>query len=274
MIARAYVTLIESSLPFLQEGIFAQKFLGSSLGSYILFLFSIIVFFIIGKLFMFVFKRYVRSLAVKTRNKFDDIVVEVLSTPLIWLFILIGIYFGLRFLSIESSALASVDFIISSVAILFIAWIFWRLVDSIIKFYLMPLARKTATQLDDQLISFSRNVAKAAIVIITLSMILSKLGYDITALVTSLGIGSLAFAFAAKETITDIFGGVSILTSQPFVIGDKVKIGSSIGIVHEIGLTHTRLLTEENYLITIPNRKVANSEVVNMSIQAKKLKKK
>lgn len=270
MLTSAYATLIESSLPFLQEGIFAQKFFGSSLGSYILFFSSIIVFFIIGKLFMFIFKRYMRSLAVRTRNRFDNIVVEVLSGPLIWLFILVGVYSGLRFLSIESGALSSVDFIVSSVAILFIAWIFWRLVDAIIKFYLMPLARKTSTQLDDQLISFSRNIAKAAIVIIVLSMILSKLGYDITALVASLSIGSLAFAFAAKETITDIFGGVSILTSQPFVVGDKVKIGNSIGVVHEIGLTHTRLLTEENYLVTIPNRKVASSEIVNMSIMAKK----
>lgn len=270
----AFTDIFASFNPsFFQQGIFAEKLLGITLGNYALCFLTILLFLILGKIAVFIFGRYVRKLAAKTKSKFDDIIAETLSKPMLWLFVLAGFYFGIRFLSSQASILALADTIVSSLAILLIAWLFWRFVDSAIKFYFIPIAKKTATQLDEQLISFARNVAKAAIGIIAISMLLEKFGYDITALVASLSIGSLALAFAAKETITDIFGGINLLASQPFVVGDKVKIGSSVGKVKEIGLMHIRLVTDEGYLITIPNRKVASSEITNMSAAKRKKQK-
>jgi MscS family membrane protein len=265
MVFEGYAASLADLLPFLHEGIFAQQLFGSSLGDYVLFLLALALFFFVGKLVVFIFRRYMRTLAMKTKNKFDDIVVEVLSKPLKWLFILGGFYVGIRFLKVEAGLLGTIDTIISSIVLLSLAWIAWRFVDSVIKFYLVPFTKRTKTELDDQLISLIKNIARAAIVVIVVTMILSELGYNVDALVAGLGISGLAFAFASKETIADMFGGISIYTSRPFVIGDFIKAAGVEGEVSEIGLTHTRILTDKKHLVTIPNRKLAGSAIENIS---------
>ena len=260
-----YAASLADLLPFLREGMFAQQLFGSSIGDYVLFLLAIVVFFLAGRLVVFIFKHHMRTLARKTRNKFDDIIVEVLSKPLKWLFLLGGFYIGFRFLKLGAGAFAIIDTVISSVVLLFLAWIAWRFVDSVIKFYLVPFTRRTRTELDDQLVSLIRNVARAAIIVVVVTMILSELGYDVNALVAGLGISGLAFAFASKETIADMFGGISIYTSRPFVVGDFIKAAGIEGEVSEIGLTHTRILTDKKHLVTIPNRKLAGSAIENIS---------
>ena len=92
----------------------------------------------------------------------------------------------------------------------------------------------------------------------------NNLGYSIGGLLTTLGIGGAAIAFAAQNTLSNLWGAVSILLDQPFKEGDWIRIGSkAYGRVESIGLRSTRLRTEQNTLIIIPNNILMNEYVEN-----------
>ncbi len=262
---------ITAKMPFLNEGIFAIRFFGSSIGELLLCIASILFFTIAGKIIMFAFQKYVHAIAKKTSNEFDDLVVEVLSTPLFWFFPLIGFYIGLHFLELSQAYIDLANGVLFAVAALLITWVFLRIIDGAINFFLIPLAEKTKSDLDDQLIPVLRNTLKAGTLIMVLLVVLSHFGIDIIPAIAGLGIGGLALAFAAKETIADVFGGISIFTSRPFKLGDWVKVAGVSGTVKEVGLRHTRIKALDKRLVTIPNSKVASSIIENISKAPRKM---
>jgi MscS family membrane protein len=91
------------------------------------------------------------------------------------------------------------------------------------------------------------------------------LGANVKAFLAGLGIGGLAFALAAQDTIANVFGSVVVAVDQPFRIGDFVKIGAHEGTVEDIGLRSTRLRTPDRTLISIPNKTVAAEAVNNFT---------
>jgi MscS family membrane protein len=101
------------------------------------------------------------------------------------------------------------------------------------------------------------------IFLVGLLIILSYAGVDLTAILSGLGIGGLAVALAARESLSNFFGTVSILLSDVFSQGDWIVIGKEEGVVIEIGLRVTTLRTFDNALIAIPNGLLANQDVKN-----------
>ena len=101
-------------------------------------------------------------------------------------------------------------------------------------------------------------------------MIIQQWGYDVTSLIAGLGLGGLAFALAAQNTLSNLFGSVMIFTDRPFKIGDWVQSKNGEGVVEEIGLRSTRVRTFANTLITIPNADMASTAVENHSKMTKR----
>ena len=130
--------------------------------------------------------------------------------------------------------------------------------------WLEQKAQQTETKLDDQLVPLARRALKIFIVSIGTVFVLQNLNYDVASLIAGLGIGGLAFALAAKDTIANLFGSATIFASRPFQIGDWVVIGGSTeGVVESVGFRSTRVRTFYNSLIGIPNAKVADAVVDN-----------
>ena len=96
-------------------------------------------------------------------------------------------------------------------------------------------------------------------------MSLKHAGYDVGALLAGLGIGGVALAMAAKDTIANMFGGFTILADRPFRLNDRIKVVGYDGNVKEIGLRSTRLQTLEGRTVTIPNSKFSETPVENIS---------
>jgi MscS family membrane protein len=92
-----------------------------------------------------------------------------------------------------------------------------------------------------------------------------NIGITITTLLGTLGIGGIAFALAAQDTIKNIFGGITIFTDHTFRIGDVINFNSTEGTVADIGLRSTRILTYDKRLVTIPNYKLTDALVTNIS---------
>jgi MscS family membrane protein len=129
---------------------------------------------------------------------------------------------------------------------------------------LKPMTRKTDSKLDDQLLPILSKSVKVIIWIMAAIIIIRSFGYDVTAILAGLGIGGLAFAFAAQKTIADIFGGISILSSKPFVIGEMIESGGVLGKVEEIGLRTTKIRDLDGRVVTVPNSVIAEEKIKNI----------
>ncbi len=146
-------------------------------------------------------------------------------------------------------------------------WLFFKVIDSIVLVQIEKLASSNK-ELRKELFNLGVQVGKGLVVIVILTFGLNHFGISLTAIVSTLGIGGLAFALAAKDTLSNLFGGVTILFDNVFRMGDWVKLGDVEGTVAEIGLRSTTVRTFDNALITIPNSVVSVSSVMNWNRRA------
>jgi MscS family membrane protein len=142
-----------------------------------------------------------------------------------------------------------------------------RVLDAIYREYLLPIADKSENDLDDQLLPILQKGTKLAVWSIGFIVALNNAGYDVGALIAGLGIGGLALAMAAKDTVSNIFGGFTIFSDRPFKLNDRVKVSGYDGTVTDIGVRSTRLKTLEGRVVTIPNSTFSESAVENVSLE-------
>jgi MscS family membrane protein len=144
------------------------------------------------------------------------------------------------------------------------SWIFWRVMRWFLRRVRMQaLARGHAGT--SSLLLLVERLVKAVVVIMAGFSILGILGVNLTTALAGVGIGTLAIAFGAQQTIANLFGGVSVLWDEVIHVGDVCKFGDRTGTVEDIGLRSTRVRTEERTLLAIPNGTVATINVENLS---------
>lgn len=141
-------------------------------------------------------------------------------------------------------------------------WAGYRLMD-VVDNFLMGKAMKTTNKFDDLLVPLITRGLKTIVIIIGLLFIGDIFAIDLDKVLAGLGLGGLAFALAAKDTISNIFGSLTILIDRPFQIGDWVTIGSADGTVESVGVRSTRIRTFYDSLITIPNSELINAQIDN-----------
>jgi MscS family membrane protein len=154
------------------------------------------------------------------------------------------------------------DIVTQVVAILGSAWLLTRILDSLTDLAVARLRRANSLPKIAHL-RLSRWVFKAVVAVVALVAILYRVGINPTTVVTGLGLGGVALAFAAQKTIENVFGTVMIVADQPLRVGDFCKIGDSLGTIEDIGLRSTRLRTLDHTLLTVPNGQLASMIVEN-----------
>ncbi len=122
---------------------------------------------------------------------------------------------------------------------------------------------RSESRLDDYLAPILRKAIKAGVFLIGVVAMLQNLSIDVTALFATLGIGTLAIGLAAKDTLANLFGSLSIFVDNPFKIGDWINVDGVDGIVEEVGFRSTRLRTFYNSVVVIPNAKLADAKIDN-----------
>ena len=143
-------------------------------------------------------------------------------------------------------------------------WFIFKLV-SVVDFQLKKWAASTDSTIDDVLAPLFGKTLRVFIVIIGSILIIQNLtGVKIGPLLASLGIGGIAVALAAKDSIANFFGTLTILFDKPFQLGERVIIDTVDGVVEDVGFRSTRIRTLTGHLVTIPNEKVVNSGVENI----------
>jgi MscS family membrane protein len=151
-----------------------------------------------------------------------------------------------------------------------ITWMLLRIID----FFALVIHTKSiqdGLKPDLQLIPFAKEAAKILFCIFSLFFILGAIfKLNIGSLIAGLGIGGLAIALAAKETLENLLGSFTIFLDKPFVVGDTVKVGAIGGTVEKIGFRSTRLRTADKSFLTVPNKKMVDVELDNLSLRTQR----
>lgn len=148
-----------------------------------------------------------------------------------------------------------------------VAWILLRIVDFLGMIFLKK-AEKTESKQDDQMVNFAMEAIKIIIIIFTAFIVLgSVFKVNVGSLVAGLGIGGLALALAAKESLENLLSSFIIFMDKPFVVGDNVTVGTISGTVEKVGFRSTRIRTMEKSFVTLPNRKMVDAELDNLTLR-------
>lgn len=158
-----------------------------------------------------------------------------------------------------SRAMASTVRVLITISLV---WAAYRAVD-LLSAYMADRASKTDSKLDDQLVPLLRKSLKVVVFVIGALLVLQNLEFNVTTLVANISIGTLALGLAAKDTIANLFGSISIFVDNPFQIGDWIKVDGTDGTVEEVGFRSTRIRTFYNSVVVLPNAKLADSKIDN-----------
>ncbi|MBW2161501.1 MAG: mechanosensitive ion channel family protein [Deltaproteobacteria bacterium] len=249
------------------EDLLGQTYYGNTATQWLTALGVIVGAVIVGKVIYWIFGNVIKKFTEKTKTKLDDLIIDMIEEPIVFIITVSGVWVGLGTLTLPEPAERWTSNIIHFLIILTIAWLLARLLDAFVREYLVPITEKSETDLDDQLLPIVRKGMKISIWAVGIIVALNNAGYDVGAMIAALGIGGLALAMAAKDTVSNIFGGFTIFTDRPFSLNDRVKVAGYDGFIREIGVRSTRLETLEGRVVTIPNSKFSDMPVENISLE-------
>ena len=217
-------------------------------------------FLLLRKFFTRIVMGFLIFLARKTDTPVDDRIIEALKEPIRFGFVVVGAH--LFFLLIFKED----HFIKLILETLILITSFWALLSIVDTLKGMLYRYSDANDhLSREMSAFIVRIIKVIVFAIGLSSILYTWGVNVTALIASLGLGGLAFALAAKDAASNLFGSIALLMDRSIKVGEWVKIGNVEGVVEDVGMRTTKIRSFQKSLITVPNQVVANSPIENFS---------
>lgn len=256
----AWVERLAEHLPFLK-----YQWLGNALWKYLASLLYIFLAFYVSKLVDYLTRVWLKRWADKTETKFDDLLLELLRGPVKVVCFVILLHVGLSVFEWPS---AVEDFLSKGLIIIVAAsvtYMLMKFVDLAVGYWRQRAAGDQEKVLDDQLLPIVRKTLKVFVVVVATLVTLDNIGVNITAALASLGIGGLAVALAAQDTLANVFGAVAIFLDKPFRVGDRVQFDQVDGMVETIGLRSTRIRNLDGHLITVPNKTLGNASITNVT---------
>jgi len=224
---------------------------------------------LILKLFQAIILVRIKRLAEKTTNDFDDALVAMISQISAWFYIVFPAYLGSRYLMLSEDLEKWIGIIFMVAAVYEVI----RAIEHMLSFGMKKYIAKTK-QTDEYdphseaMIRVGMIIVRIVLWTVALLLILQNLGFNVSSLIASLGVGGLAVALALQNVLADMFSSFSIYIDKPFEVGDYIVVGEHSGTVKKIGLKTTRLQALRGEEIVISNQELTSARVQNL----KKLK--
>ncbi len=224
-----------------------------------------VVLYLVLKLFLQKVGKRVVSI---TRSEIDDKILEFLDKFLARMIIIIAIYFIAEALAmyLGEKALRIVNGLLFTIVVIIATSLTIRFTVLITDYYLKRTAKKTGTEIDREFGPLVNRIIQIVFFLTGLLIILDHFNIDAKGLVATLGIGSLAVALAAQDTLSNMIAGFVIMFDRPFRPGDRIRTpDGTVGEITEIGLRSVKLLDFEKNLHIIPNSEIVKSTIINYS---------
>lgn len=269
-----HVELIDSILDaFARVGIdlrswLSPEWLGVKLWQYLL-AFIVIVLTLFARRFAMAMLNRLSPWIGKVAGVYAGRIIVTLAAPATAVVALIGITLAVRILVFQTDGAAqpvvSDAFLRESFEVgvaIIVIWIVMRFID-ILAEYLEARAVENDLAVEVPIIPLLRKSLKIFVGVVGGLFVVQNMGYPIASILGGLGIGGLAVALAAQDTLANVFGSVIVFTDKPFKVGDWVQIGDVYGDVESIGFRSTRIRTMPQTVVTIPNSAIAANQVEN-----------
>jgi MscS family membrane protein len=206
---------------------------------------------------------FFKKLAERTTTTLDDKLFPALEGPVKAAIVVVGTMASLKVLKLSPEADETLRYAYTGAFSLVLFWGFLRAFNTVLD-HLQEIARDKHTNLAP-FMPWIKKTLLTIVFIFGVLMIAQSLGADVKAFLAGLGIGGLAFALAAQDTLANMFGSVVVAIDQPFKIGETIRIAGNIGTVEDIGLRSTKLRLVDRSLMVIPNKTVAAEAITNLS---------
>lgn len=238
-----------------------------------------------SKFLAFILKKIIRPFVSKTKTDLDDKILAASGSAIYRLSFIAGIFLSVEIfkegIKSESKFLPKPlieiypfldNIVVITEALLFIALIIillvvsFRYINVLLDWYSQKIDASDNRNLSGSLIPLLKKVLKIVVFALAVVIVLAKFNVDISAFVVSLGVGSLAIALAAQETLSNMISGFIIMTDRPFRIGDRIRYADNqVGDVVDIGIRSTKILDFDNNIVIIPNNEIVKSRLVNIT---------
>ena len=268
--------------------VFEQVILGNTVKSYLLFAGILIL----GLLFKRIFSRLLSSLLFKIFGRLIDnsdpkVFISLLIRPVELMILFFVIYLAINQLSFplnevvfsrhelvnkvrtlyQVRLIQVIDKLFLFLFIFSAFWIFLRIIDFIAHVFLHR-ASITDSKSDDQMVPFVQELSKILTIIFAIFVVMgSVFELNVATIIAGLGIGGIAVALAAQDTLQNLLGSFTIFADKPFVVGDLVRIDKYEGTIEKVGFRSTLLRTLDKTMVIIPNKKMVDSPLENLSLR-------
>ena len=223
---------------------------------------------ILNKLIVLLMKRFIRKITAKTENKYNGVLIKSIVSPILFGILLLAIWVAAIRLNWSKEVLAAISKSYNILIILNFTWLFVRLVGALLDEHIRRMGEKNKAAnlpVDNKLMPLIKRTIVLIIWVIGIITALNNVGVSVAALLGTLGIGGFAIALAAQDTVKNIIGGITLFTDRPFKIGDRIRFDAIDGNVEDIGVRSTKIRTLDGRIITIPNSKIVDASIENVS---------
>lgn len=225
---------------------------------------SMIIFIVMAKVADLLVDKVLRKFSRFTKTDLDDRIIDITHRPVFYTIIITGGVVSIHYLTPRPQVAFYTSAIMYSVLAVIWSITAVNISNTTIEHAVTRVSDMTGMSKD--VVPLVKNVSKILIIVAALMVVLSLWKINITPVIASAGIAGAAVAFAAKDTIANLFGGISVFVDKPFKIGDYIVLDKGErGEVVDIGVRSTRIKTRDDILITVPNSIIANTKVINES---------
>jgi small-conductance mechanosensitive channel len=224
----------------------------------------VFIYAILAKALDILIDRVLKRLAAKTKIKSDDELIGYLHVPICWTVFWLGVLHALSISPMNDPWQVVLPQVAKSAILIIWLIAMIRIFNSMVEQYISGSGNKG--RIGKDLVMLLKNVVRVVVIIAGLLWLLSIWQISLTPLFASAGIAGIAVALAAKDTLANFFGGISIFMDNTYKVGEYIILDSGErGEVVEIGIRSTRIKTRDDVIVTIPNSIMANSKIINES---------
>lgn len=200
-----------------------------------------------------------------TPREIIGVLFKDLATAIGLVSLAIGFRTGITLMSIQGGVAQLADAAADILLVMAVTWMAYSLVD-VVDWSLRKVAMNTGSQMNMMLAPFVRKSLRITVVVLGVLQGATLLSdKPLTAVVASLGVGTIAISLAAQDTIKNLFGSIVLLTDRPFEIGDRIVVDQTDGNVEEVGFRSTRVRTLDGHLVIVPNADMSNKSIKNIT---------
>lgn len=210
----------------------------------------------------------IRGVVARIQSNIAALLAAAMGGPVTTLLVVFGVRVAAESLVLPPGAYALLGQAVTLLSVLCITWLAANAYDAIHNGVFVPYARRPDSNIDLHFFAVFRTIVNVLVWVVGVASGLNSVGFQVSAILAGLGIGGMALALAAQDTVANFFGGVLVLTQRPFKVGDRIEVAGVNGWVHQFGLRNTIIKNWYGRDVLVPNKKFTDSIVTNIDSQS------